>query len=342
MRWNRIWVLTTILLVSVLFGGLFAQEAPAQAQTYRVDPTFTPTFALQRSFLIGQDIILGARVTVLNPSGAADRLTATVLSPDPTFGSISDERIVPPDVPPLTEYNFTFIQATFIAGDFTLLITSDEEGVLFSRNFPVSDVDVTVGISAVTGEAGTQFLVTTAINVGRMSEVQSRFDIEYILDGAPLRESPLVILFGDEIAFFLDGTLGSLLVVPFTQNPDLRTFHAIQSFGPSPGNHTLTVNVVDQSVNLLVASTTFTLQVTDQIGSVETRLDELVLELGGRMDELSSRAASAETASATAAAFASLAAVAIVLSIVTLLIQFGILKLGRFRRVPQEPQEPQE
>lgn len=339
MRWNRMWVLVTALLVSALFGGLVAQEASAQAQTYRVDPTFASSFALQRSFLIGQDIVLGARVTVLNPSGQADRLTATVLSPDPTFGSISDERVVPPDVPPLTEYNFTFIQATFLAGDFTLLITSDVEGVLFSRNFPVSDVDVSVGISTVTGEAGTQFLVTTAIDVGRMSEVQSRFDIEYILDGVPLRESPLVILFGDEIAFFLDGTL---LIVPFTQNNDLRTFHAIQAFAPSPGNHTLTVNVVDQSVNLLVASTTFTLQVTDQIGSVETRLDELALELGGRMDELNSRAASAETASATAAAFASLAAVAIVLSIVTLLIQFGILKLGRFRRGSQEPQEPQE
>ncbi|MCJ2532135.1 MAG: hypothetical protein LN413_07550, partial [Candidatus Thermoplasmatota archaeon] len=121
MRWNRIWVLTTALLVSALFGGLVAQEASAQAPTYRVDPTFGSSFALQRSFLIGQDIILGARVTVLNPSGEADRLTATVLSPDPTFGSISDERVVPPDVPPLTEYNFTFIQATFLAGDFTLL-----------------------------------------------------------------------------------------------------------------------------------------------------------------------------------------------------------------------------
>ena len=335
MKSRRIWLLVLALLVAALFGGLVTQEAPAQQQTYLVDGiSFLP-----RSADIGIDAWVVARVTILSAPSPGDTLTATVSSPDPNVLPNSLEIDMAAFFPPLQAgdtFVFAVQQVSFVPGNFSLFVSSALEGtVLPLTSFPAApNYDVTVGISTLTGEVGSQFSVTTTIDVGDMSEIQTRFDIEYVLDGVAQRQSEVVSLRGREL--FSLAAPG--FVVPFTQNPDYRTWHATQAFTLAPGNHTLVVNVVDQSIAQQVFSTSFTIRVTDQIQAVETRLDELTLDVG----ELEGRAENVELASATATSLSYLAIAALGLSVLTLLIQFGILKLGRFRRGPLEPQKPQE
>ncbi|MFQ6012153.1 MAG: hypothetical protein ACE5LS_00695 [Thermoplasmata archaeon] len=319
----------TALLVATLFGGMVTQEA--KAQTYQVEVDF----ALQRSFLLGQDIIVIGRISVLTPQAVDDTINVTVFSPDPNIPANSQDIFVPamtsPGDPPFT---FAIQQVTFAGGNFGVTVTSGLEGILLpTTSYPVPNHDVDVRISGLTGELGTQFLVTTTIHVGNMSEIQSRFDVEYVLDGVPLRQSTLVTLFGEVIALISDGTISLL---SFTQPEAGRSWETTQSFTLAPGNHTLAVSVVDWSVAETVFATTFTLQVFDQIEGLETRVDELALELGGQVDELNGRTNSAEQAAVAAGTLAgsivALSLIAIGLSVITLLIQFGILKIGRSRR----------
>ncbi|MEE9164403.1 MAG: hypothetical protein V3U17_06400 [Thermoplasmata archaeon] len=354
MKWNRTWLLAATLLVASLFGGMVTQQA--QGQTYDVEVvglqrTFVE-FGLGRTLEQGHDVIILVLLTVMGPRGGGDEIVqVTVFSPDPNVAANSLGIPVAETVPVGTEFARAIQQITFVAGDFSLVVNSPSAGVIHTEAFPVPSYDVAIRISAVTGEIGTQFLLTTTIDIGNMSEVRTHFDIEYVLDGVPLRVSDFVVLFGAVQAVINEDGTFTLLILPTTI--DQGSWQAIQGFVLSPGTHSLTVNVVDLSINHLVASETFNIQVTDQIGGIETRLDELALELGDRLDELSgqvddanSRVVDAEQASAAANSLAgsvvALALVALGLSVVILLIQFGILKLGRFRRGPQEPQEPQE
>ncbi len=341
MRWNRSWLLAVALLVASLAGGLVTQEAEAQA--YRVDIDF----ALQRSFLIGQDLIVVGVLTVLGPRGGPDTVTATVFSPDPNVQAVTLSIPVDEVVAAGTEFQFAIQQVTFIAGDFSIIITSTLEGILLpTATYPAPNYDVDVAISAVTGEVGAQFLITTTIDVGNMSEMQNRFDIEYVLDGVSLRQSTLVTLFGDVLAVIVGS---SLQLIQFPQPESAKQWGTTQTFVLSPGSHTLTVNVIDLSLAEMVLTETFNIQVSDPIAGLETRVDELDLELGAQIDELSGQndiaAQAASAANTLAGVVMALALVAIGLSVLTLLIQFGILRLGRFRRGPpegQEPEEPQE
>lgn len=336
MRLNRTWFLIVTLLVASFFGGFVIQEA--QAQVYRVDVDFV----LQRSFLLGQDIIVLGTLTVLAPRSGPDTVTVTVFSPDTTVPAQSLDIAVPISALPGSETTFAIQQLTFVGGDFSVIVTSVLEGTLLpSTNYPAPNFDVQVQISALTGEVGTPFVVTTTIDVGNMSEMQSRVDVEYILDGAPLRDTSLVGLFGDVIAF-IEGT--SIRLVALDQDEVAKSWQTTQTFTLSPGSHTLQVRVVDRSVHRTVFADTFSIDVTDQIAGLETRVDELDLDVSGQLDELNGQAASASEAAAAAGSLAgsifAIALVAIVLSAITLLIQLGILKLGRFgRREPQEPQE---
>jgi hypothetical protein len=341
MRWNRIWLLVAALLIASLSGGMVSQEAGAQAYDLRID------FALQRSFLLGQDIIILGTLTVLGPRGGDDVVSVTVVSPDPNVPepvivlNIPIAETVLPGGPPIL---FAVQQITFIGGNFSVIVSSALEGTLLpTTNYPVPNYDVDVRISSVTGEVGTQFLVTTTVNVGNMSEILARFDIEYVLDGVPLRQSTLVTLFGDVLALISEGTVRT---VSLTQPEAGRSWEVTQGFTLAPGSHTLEVSVVDRSVAVEVFTTSFSIQISDQIAGLETRVDELDLELGAQIDELSGRAESASQAASAANTLAgsvvALSLAAIGLSVLTLLIQFGILRLGRFRRGPQEPQDPQE
>ena len=346
MRANRVWVLVVALLGSALFGGLVTQEAAAN--TYTVDVvtlqrTFVE-FGLGRTLEMGHDILVLALLTVITVA-ETDTVSVTVVSPDPMVDpNILDLGLLP--TTPAGTYLLPIQQLTFTPGDFTVVVSSFNAGQIGpTLTFPAVNYDVDVGISAVTGEVGTQFLVTTTVDVGNMSEIRTRFDIDYVLDGVPLRQSHMVILFGEVQAIINEDFTFSLLNLP--QSPDQTTWVTTQGFTLSPGSHTLAVEVVDRSLNHLVASETFSIQVTDQIGSVETRLDELALELGDQIanlntqvEEANSRAESAQLASATASGLAVVAFVALGLSIVVLLLQFGILKLGRFgRRGPEKPEE---
>ncbi len=334
MKFNRIWFLVVTLLVASLFGGMVTQEAQAQAYSVEVD------FVLQRSFLLGQDIIVLGTLTVLAPRSGPDTVSVTVFSPDSTVGAQALDIDVPVSISPGQEFAFAIQQLTFVSGAFSVIVTSALEGTLLpSTNYPVSNFDVRVQVSALTGEVGTPFVVTTTIDVGNMSEMQSRVDVEYILDGAPLRDTSLVALFGDVIAF-ISGTTISL--VTLDQDEAARSWVTTQSFTLSPGTHTLAVRVVDRSVAQTVFTDTFSIEVTDQVGALETRVDELDLDLSGQVEDLSGQTNSAAQTAAAAGSLAgsvfAIALVAIVLSAITLLIQFGIIKLGRFG--PRRPEEP--
>ncbi len=349
MRWNRIWLLVATLLAASLFGGMVNHEA--RAQTYDVEVvglqrTFVE-FGLGRTLELGHDVIIVGLLTVMGPRDMDDTVQVTVFSPDPNVAVNILDITVSRTVLVGTEFPFAIQQFTLVAGDFSLVVTSNIAGAIHSETYPVPSYDVAIGISAVTGEIGTQFLVTTTIDVGNMSEVRTHFDIEYVLDGVPLRVSAFVVLFGAVQAVINED--GTFTLLALSESVDQGIWQSTQGFTLSPGTHSLTVNVVDLSINHLVASTTFGIEVRDQIAAIEIRVDELTLEQGDRFDELSgqvddanSRAASAERASAVASSLAVVALVALGLSVLTLLIQFGILKLGRFRRGPQEPPEPQE
>lgn len=338
MRWNRIWLLVAALLGASLFGGMVTQEAQAQAYDVDID------FALQRSFLLGQDIIILGNLTVVDTRAEDDMVRVTVFSPDPNVSPQVANIPIPAMTQPGEFVLFAVQQITFVGGDFSVIVTSALEGTLLpTTKYPVSNYDVDVRISSVTGEVGTQFLVTTTVNVGNMSEILARFDIEYVLDGVPLRQSNLVALFGDVLALISEGTVS---IVSLTQPEAGRSWEVTQGFTLAPGSHTLEVNIVDRSVAVEVFTTSFSIQVSDQIAGLETRVDELDLELGAQIDELGGRADSAAQAASAANTLAgsvvALSLGAIGLSVLTLLIQFGILKLGRFRRGPQGPPEPQE
>lgn len=332
MRWNRTWLLVAALMVSSLFGGLVTQEAKAQAYDVSVE------FALQRSFLLGQDILVLGVVNVVGPRAGDDTVTVTVLSPDPTVPPNVLNIFIPAMTLPPEPFPFAVQQITFVPGEFSLLVTSSLEGPLVpTTTYSVPNYDVDVRISGVVGKVGTQFLVTTTIHVGNMSEIQSRFDVEYILDGVPLRESSLVTLFGDVIAFI---SMGSVVLIGLTQPESGKIWEVTQGFTLGPGNHTLEVRVIDRSITAQVFATIFSIQVTDPVEGLETRVDELALELRGRVDDLegttNSAAQAASSANALATSVVALSLAAIGLSVITLLIQFGILKLGRFRRGPKE------
>lgn len=337
MKLDRIWFLVVALLVASLFGGMVTQEA--QAQAYRVDVDFV----LQRSFLLGQDIIVLGTLNILEPQSQPDVVTVTVFSPDPNFPAqvldINVNSFSPPQI------QFAIQQLTFVGGAFSMSVTSVGHGTLLpTTTYPVSNFDVQVQVSALTGQVGTPFVITTTIDVGNMSEMQNRVDVEYILDGAPLRDTSLVALFGDAIAL-IEGTTVS--VVALDQDEQARFWKTTQTFTLSPGTHTLEVRVVDRSVSQTVFTDTFSIEVTDQVAGLEVRVDQLDLDVSGQLDDLDGQAASASQTAAAAGSLAgsvfAIALVAIVLSAITLLIQLGILKLGRFgRRGSQEPQEPQE
>ncbi|MFQ5919704.1 MAG: hypothetical protein ACE5I4_06640 [Thermoplasmata archaeon] len=338
MRWNRIWLLVATLLTASLWAGMVSQEAEAQAYDLRID------FALQRSFLLGQDILVLGTLTVIGPRAGDDTVTVTVLSPDPDVPPNVLALFVPETTSPGQFLTFAVQQITFVGGDFSLVVTSALEGTLLGpTDYPVSNYDIDVRISGATGEVGTEFLVTTTIHVGNMSEVSSRFDIEYILDGVPVRDSRFVALFGDVLALI---SMGTVSVITFTQPEEGKSWEVTRGFTLAPGSHTLEVRVVDRSIATQVLSKSFSIQVIDQIAVLETRIDQLELDLGTQIDELSgqadSAAQSASAANTLAGSVVVLAIVAIVLSAITLLIQLGILKLGRLRRGPSEPQEPPE
>ncbi|MCJ2531029.1 MAG: hypothetical protein LN413_01750 [Candidatus Thermoplasmatota archaeon] len=338
MRWNRIWLLVAALLVASLFGGMVTQEAQAQAYDVNID------FALQRSYLLGQDIIVLGNLTVVGSRAGDDTVSVTVSSPDPNISPVVANIFISETTTPGEFVLFAVQQITFVGGDFSVIVTSSLEGtILPTTNYPVPNYDVDVRISSVTGEVGTQFLVTTTVDVGNMSEILTRFDIEYVLDGVPLRQSNLVTLFGDTLASISEGTVS---IVILTQPEAGKSWEATQGFSLAPGSHTLQVSVVDRSVAVEMFTTSFGIQVSDQIAGLETRVDELDLELGTQIDELSGRTDSAAQAASAANTLAgsvvALSLGAIGLSVLTLLIQFGILKLGRLRRGPQVPPEPQE
>lgn len=339
MKWNRIWFLLVTLLVASLFGGMVTQEA--RAQVYRVDVDFV----LQRSFLLGQDIIVLGTLTVLAPRSGPDTVTVTVFSPDTTVPAQALDIDVPVAIAPGQEFAFAIQQLTFVGGNFSVIVTSALEGTLLpSTSYPVSNFDVQVRISALAGQVGTPFVVTTIISVGNMSEMQSRFDVEYVLDGALLRQTSLIALFGDLIAIIQGNTIS---IVALGLDEAAKSWETTQTFTLEPGAHTLAVRVVDRSVSQTVFTDTFSIQVADQIGDLDTRVDELALELGGRLDQLSGQTlAASQTASAAgglAGSVFAISLVAIALSALTLLLQFGILKRGRFgRRGPAEPPQPQE
>lgn len=321
MRWNRVWVLVAALLVSALFGGLVTQEA--QAQTYK----FEVVNVLQRNFLIGQDIIVVWQLTVLESRRLTDdTVNVTIFSPDPSIPASSSNLLIPVTQPTGELPRFYTRQVTGVDGEFTLIVDSALEGSLRPpQNYPVLNYDVSVEATMTTGEIETQLLVTTTIDRGNMSEVQTRFDIEYVLDGVALRENDLVILFGEVL-----GTIafdGSLFLFD-QQNLEYHSWQVTKEFTLAPGNHTLTVNVIDQAFAKRVFSKTFVLGVTGEIQTIEARLNEL-----------NDRAASAEVASVTATSLAFLAVAAIVLSVLTLLIQLGIVKIGRFGRFGREGEE---
>lgn len=338
MKWNRIWLLVATLLIASLSAGVVSQEAAAQAYDLRID------FALQRSFLLGHDIIILGTLTVIGPRTGDDVVSVTVLSPDPSISPNILDLIVPETTTPGQFLVFAIQQVTFVGGEFSLIVTSLLEGTLLdTTTYPVSNYDVDIRISGATGEIGTEFLVTTSIHVGNMSEMSSRFDIEYILDGVPLRDSNLVTLFGDNIAQI---SMGTVSIISFTQPEEAKSWEVTRGFTLAPGSHTLEVRVVDRSVSVLVHATSFSIEVIDQVATLETRIDMLELDFAAEIDELNGRtdsaAQSASAANSLAGSVVALALVAIALSAITLLIQLGILKLGRFRRGPSEPMEPQE
>ncbi|MFQ5986143.1 MAG: hypothetical protein ACE5KQ_02145 [Thermoplasmata archaeon] len=348
MRGNRVWLLVVAVLASALFGGLVTQEAAAQ--TYSVEVTTLQRtfveFGLGRTLEMGQDILVLVDLTVVLPRNATDTVRVTVISPDAGVGSNSLNLTLPTTVPTGARFTFVVQQVTFVPGDFTVVVTSTLDGQIGPiLTFPTPNYDVTVGVSTMTGQVGTQFIVTTTVDVGAMSEIRTRLDIDYVLDGVPLRQSHMVILFGETQGIINEDLSFILFSLPRT--PDQMTWVTTQGFTLSPGNHTLTVEVVDRSINHVVASETFSIQVTDQIGDIETRVDEVALELGGQIDDLSGqvedanrRAASAEAATATASALAIVAFAALGLSVVALLLQLGMLKLSWFRR--RRPGEPEE
>jgi hypothetical protein len=340
--------LVIALLASTLFAGLVTQEARAQTYSVEIEAlqrTFVE-FGLGRTLEMGQDILILGILTVMAPPPGFDTVQVAVFSPDPTVLTNTLDIAIPMSTPVGTEFLFAIQQLTLVPGDFSLVVASTLEGAIGpTLTYPVPNYSTGIGISSLAGEVGTQFLVTTAINIGNMSEIRTHFDIEYVLDGVPLRQSHYVLLFGAVQAIINEDLSFTRLVIP--RSPDQQTWRTTQSFTLSPGTHSLIIRVIDQSINHVVATDTFSIQVTDQIGALETRLDELALELGdridtlsGQVDEATSRAANAELASATASSLAIVAFVALALGVVTLLIQFGILKLGRFG--PRRPGEPQE
>ncbi len=338
MRWNRIWLLVATLLIASLFAGMVTQEAQAQSYDVNID------FALQRSFLLSQDIIILGTLTVVGTRAGEDTVSVTVFSPDPNEPPSVLDIPIPATTAPGDVIRFAVQQFTFVGGDFSLIVTSALEGtILPTTKYSVPNYDVDVRISSVAGEVGTQFLVTTTVHVGNMSEITARFDVEYVLDAVPLRQSNLVALLGDVVASISGGFV---IPIPLTQPEAAKSWEMTQGFSLAPGSHTLEVSVVDRSIAVEVFKTSFSIQVIDQVAGLVTRVDELELDLGAQVDELSGRTDSAAQAASAANSLAgsvvALALVAIGLSVVTLLIQFGILKLGRFRRGPQEPQEPQQ
>lgn len=321
MNAKRILLLVALLLGSAVFGGLVMQEAKAQQYQVSVD------FALQTSSFLGQDITVLGRITVLSALPASDTITAALVSPDQ--GTVTSDVFIPVTAMTGDEFPFDIAHFTFTAGEFNLVLTSALLGSpIHQDSFPVPNYPVSVGISTTAGELGTQFLVVTTIGIGNMTIVFTRYDVRYVLDGVPLTRSETVVL--------VDPTFLVLTGLPAMEG--YSEWHIVQPFTLSQGSHTLSVEVVDLSLvtedggPVIVASSLFSISVTDQVQALEQQLDETTAAVDTRLTDLEGRTENVERTSATTSPLAFLSIAAIALAAITLLIQFGILKLGRLRR----------
>lgn len=304
-----------MLMAAALAGPL---TSPAAGQGYSA----TVDFAIQESFLVGQQITVLGTFTTLASRDTADVVTVSLEAPDQI--PVLREFFVAQGTAAGTTFTFgddpqnPITQATFQEGAFTLTIRSQSEGIILQRTYPVPNLSISVRVVPPAGGVGSDFVVETTIDIGQMAIIVSRFDVRYALQGQVLSRSEIVTL--------ANPTLLAELGLPTSQ--DFQQWHVLQPFSLGPGEHTLTVTVVDQSVGAQVLSQSFSLHVTDRVTEVESGLEET----DARLDGL-------QRTSAIATPLAYLSLVAIAMSTVALLIQFGILKL---RRVPKEPPEPRE
>lgn len=330
-------VLALLTALAVVTGPL---SAPAGAQNYSI----TIDFVFQQSGEVFEDILVFGTFTVLLPPSTPDTIDVALIAND--TGTSLEQLFISTAVAPNTEFPFSVGHVTLVKGAFTLIIRSQVlNAEIFRDEYPVPNYDVSVSISSTTGDVGTPFVVETLIDLGNMSLVASRFDIRYVLDGQVFTQSQTVFLIRSEL-FVLGMT-------SIPANVDRLQWRTTQTFTLDPGQHTLVVTVFDnalveptQPMGAEVHSVTFSITVSNALSdeiqalqeSTESRLDTLE-DKAGALDQ---RTASIESSAAIANVLAWLAVVAIGLSTLALLIQFGILKLGRFRRGPPEPQEPPE
>jgi hypothetical protein len=353
MRVKVVALAVLVILATLLAVGVVSQEARAQSYAATVD------FAFQTSSFLGQDITVFGRVTVLVDRTEPDEILITLTAPD--TGTVQESINIPFSAQTGDEFPFNITHFTFVKGQFTLVVKSTVENeVIFTRNFPVPNYQVSVSISATEGEIGTEFVVETTIDSDEMTVIFTRFDIQYIVDGSTVRQSEVVVL------------VDPSLLPP--QYKDYGNWYITQSFAFEAGDHTLEVRIIDESIGEEVFSKSFTIRVVDQFQGIEDRLaaveaaivslesnvtlfgvdvsavkaeietlrqeieaarqtyptvGERLDDLEERLNQLESRAVALERTSAVTTPVAWLSLVAIVLSSISLLVQFGILKLRR-------------
>lgn len=349
MRFRALVVILYVILGGTVVFGMATQNAQGQTYTAVVD------FAIHTSGFVGQQLEILGTITVLEDRNQSDTITITLIAPDTGFNQT--EVFIPVTAEKSSRFPFQIAWITFTKGAFTLIVESELVGEILRDTFPVPGYRISASISETSGEIGTEFVVETLIDIGDMTIVLTRFDIQYIVDGVMRTQS--------EVAILIDPRF-----LP-PQYSDYGEWRVVQTFAFEPGDHTLEVRVIDLSIGEEVFSKTFTIRVMDQFQAIEDRLAELEAtiislesnvtlfgvdvsavkaeiedlkqeieaarltfptvgerldDLEARLEELEGRAVALERVSAVTTPVAWLSLVAIVLSSLSLLVQFGILK----------------
>lgn len=305
---RRLFVLVPACLLIALVLTPVTQPAAAQSYSVEID------FVFQTSDLIGQTIDVFGRIVVVTPRIASDNVTVALRSPE---GTVERTTIpIPADAVPPEEFAFQVGHATVLAGEFTLVVSSQAEAaVIHEEAFPVSAYEVSVEVVPLAEGASSDILVRTVVDIGEMDVVFSRFDVEYTLDDRVFTEMDTVVL--------VDPDLIDLVELP--PNPRYGTWEFLQTFSLSQGNHTLEVRVIDLSVALEVHAEAFQLSVGDDLASLRGDLGEA----RGDLNDLQNATGSLQQASAVTLPLSALSVVALGASLLSLLIQFGLLTVRR-------------
>lgn len=326
---RRHWIVFALGLVLglALMAGPLSMDAKAQRYDVALD------FVVQSSALAGQDITIIGRVTLLVPVTETDTVTATVTADD--TGPVTDTLEVDPAMDAGTVLEFGVIQATFVPGEFLFSVASEQEGQLFAAAYPAPNEEVAVELTAIANGLGTAVEVRTTFGLGAMTIIQTRFDVEYVVDGVTMTDSDVVYLIDSDFLALIEPAIDPDVFVGYETWEIVRTLHL------EPGPHEVDVRVVDQSLGTPVHEAAFFVLVPERLADLEADIQALndtagaaLDDFDGRLGELEGQSAGLQRIGTVALPAAVVGSVALVVALIALLVQLGMLKLGR--RPPEE------